>query len=247
MSSSFSWNVFLSITKEPGTLRLDQTSNLPEGVTRNDKKLTCFHSLSKENKANCTFYSRRRTCGGLYKTSRCVNLNMGLPRSLQHPPPPNKVYRTTRQRIPAPDTSGPEASAAKPRHLCQRATITLGRHSQDLSYQNRQVFGFMRTKKSFSIISMSPVQHRAHTLQRKMETERPTCEYYISLSLCYGSTSQETRAAAKCGLLSSVSLWTSGAIRHHVIHPVCSPLRHRCTGTRPRRKAYQHSLQGGSS
>ena len=27
----------------------------------------CCHSVSKKNKANCTFYSRRKTCGGLCK------------------------------------------------------------------------------------------------------------------------------------------------------------------------------------
>lgn len=36
-----------------------------------------------------------------------------------HSPPPNKVCRTTRQHIPAQDTSGLKASSSKPRHLCQ--------------------------------------------------------------------------------------------------------------------------------
>lgn len=72
-----------------------------------------------------------------------------------HSSPPNKASRTTRQRIPALVTSGPEARAYKLRHLC-RVMVMLGqytasRQGSGLKAPNHNVFGFdSSNKKLFS-------------------------------------------------------------------------------------------------
>lgn len=121
--------MFLSITKK-GCIKLScqviGTSGLKELVEiANQKKPSSFVAVQypRETKHTVHFIQGGRHVAVYIRATCCVNLNTGLSCRLQQRAhalaTPNKVCRTTRQHIPAQDTSGLKASSSTPRHLCQ--------------------------------------------------------------------------------------------------------------------------------
>lgn len=157
MSTRSDWNVFLLITKSKryaGWIKLSCQVTGKSGLKEFEemgkpkKSPDSFVAIRRPRKTKHTvhFIQGERHVVVYIRTTRCVNLNTGLSCRLQQRThalaAPNKVCRTTRQHIPALDTSGPKASASKPRHLCQshhHAGTTQSQVSQWGIYLNSSV------------------------------------------------------------------------------------------------------------
>lgn len=135
------------------------------------------------------------------RSSRCVNLNMGLPRRLQQ-------RNTCPQTSPGPQGSTfqlrtPPAQRPAPlnRDICVRATITLRQYTVE--------FLTIKTVPEPRVLVLTPAEvHPAllaflqavprKKLNRRLDRQ---IDMMTETDFMRRSTSEETRAQAKCGLL----------------------------------------------